>query len=123
MEAKLIFRSASILLALAFAIGLVMAGIRFGTDKSSPPWMPKLHGFAAIAALALLGFGWANLPFSRAASFGVLTTLFAAASGVVLNLGYRWKQRPLPEWLVFVHMSIAFVGFLAVGLVLLSMSN
>lgn len=123
MDATSIFRSASILLALAFAVGLVMAGIRFGTDKPSPPWMPKLHGFAAIAALALLGFGWTNLPFSRAASFGVLATLLAAASGVVLNLAYHWKQRPLPEWLVFVHMSIAFVGFLSVGMVLLSMSR
>jgi hypothetical protein len=122
LEAQLIFRSATILLGVAFALGLVMAGIRFGTDKASPPWMPKVHGYAAVAALALLGFGWAHLPLTRAASFGVLAILAAAATGVFLNLGYRWKQRPLPEWLVFVHMSIAFVGFLAVGMVLLSMS-
>jgi hypothetical protein len=122
LDARIIFRTATTLLALAFALGLVLAGIRFGTDKPSPPWMPKLHGFAAIAALALLGCGWAYLPFSRAASFGTLATLAAAASGVVLNLGYRWKQRPLPEGLVFVHMSIAFIAILAVGMVLLSMS-
>jgi hypothetical protein len=36
LEAKLIFRVATALLSIAFASGLVMAGIRFATDKQSP---------------------------------------------------------------------------------------
>jgi hypothetical protein len=121
LEASLIFRAATTLLAIAFATGLAMAVVRFAGDRQSPPWLPKLHGFAAVAALALLVFGWLNLPIPKAASFGLLTLLVAAMFGVALNLGYHWRQKPLPEGLVFAHMSIAFVGFLVVGMVLLSL--
>jgi hypothetical protein len=116
----LILRAAMPLLALAFFSGLVMAGIRFATDRQSPPWLAKLHGYAAIAALALLSYGWASLALSQAASFGVLALVIAAVGGVVLNLHYHWKQRPLPEWLVFAHMSVAFIGTLFVGMAALS---
>jgi len=121
LEARLIFRAATVLLAIAFVTGLAMAVVRFGSDKHSPPWLAKLHGFSAVSALALLAFGWANLQVSKAAAFGLVTLLVAAAAGVALNLGYHWRQKPLPEWLVFAHMSIAFVGFLVVGMVLLSL--
>jgi hypothetical protein len=122
LEAKLIFRAATWLLAVAFVSGLAMALIRFGTEKPSPPWVAKLHGLAAAAALSLLIFGWANVGVPRAGLFGLLTLLLAAAGGLFLNLGYHWRQKPLPEWLVFAHMSIAFIGFLVVGAVTLSLS-
>jgi len=48
--------------------------------------------------------------------------LAAAASGVVLNLGYHWRNKPLPQWLVFAHMSIAFIGFVMVGLLALTLT-
>jgi hypothetical protein len=120
LGATLIFPAATTLLAIAFVSGLVMAFIRFGSDRQAPSWMPKLHGFAAVAALSLLLFGWAHAEYSRAASSAVLLLLIAAAGGVFLNLNYHWKQVPLPEWLVFAHMSVAFVGFLMVFLVLIS---
>ena len=47
-------RAASACLGLAFASGLVLAGIRFASDRASPPWLAKLHGFAAAAGLGLL---------------------------------------------------------------------
>jgi hypothetical protein len=119
LEAKLIFRAATLLLTIAFFSGLVMAGIRFGSDRQSPPWLAKLHGFAAVAALSLLVFGWLNTTFSNTAAFGLITLLLAAAAGLLLNLGYHWKQKPLPEGLVFVHMSVAFVGFLVIFIVML----
>lgn len=122
MDASLIFRSATTLLAIAFVSGLAMAIVRFGSDKQSPPWLAKLHGFAAVAALTLLVFGWANRQAPKAAAFGLGTLLVAAATGVVLNLGYHWRQKALPEALVFAHMSIAFIGFLVVAMVLLSLS-
>ena len=99
-----------------------MAIIRFATDRPSPPWVAKLHGFAAAGAISLLVFGWANVSFSRPGFYGLITLLVAAAAGLLLNLGYHWKQKPLPEWLVFVHMSVAFMGFLLIGVVTLSLA-
>ena len=123
LEAKLIFRAASLLLALAFTSGLAMALIRFATDRPSPPWVAKVHGFAAAGALTLLIFGWAHAALPRAGLYGLLTLLVAAAGGLVLNLGYHWRQKPLPEWLVFAHLSVAFIGFVVVGVVGLSMTQ
>ena len=122
MELKLIFRAATSLLSVAFVSGLAMGLIRFATDRPSPPWLAKLHGFAAAGAISLLVFGWVNASFSRPGLYGLLTLLGAAAVGLLLNLGYHWKQKPLPEWLVFVHMSVAFIGFLLVGVVTLSLA-
>lgn len=107
------------LLSVALASGLVMAGYRFGADKAPPPWLTKLHGYAAVAALAVLMFSWTQAAPSRAAVMGVVCLLLAAALGLVLNLAYHWRQRALPEGLVFVHMSIAFLGWLMVFLTLL----
>ena len=107
---------------MAFVSGLAMAIIRFATDRPSPPWVAKLHGFAAAGAISLLVFGWANVSFSRPGFYGLITLLVAAAAGLLLNLGYHWKQKPLPEWLVFVHMSVAFMGFLLIGVVTLSLA-
>jgi hypothetical protein len=122
LDAKLIFRAATWLLSVAFASGLAMAFIRFGTDRPSPPWVAKLHGFAAASAMSLLIFGWFNFAFSGPGLYGVLTLLVAAAMGLFLNLGYHWKRKPLPEWLVFAHLSVAFVGFLLVGAVSLALA-
>ena len=122
MQAVLIFRPATWLLALTFATGLAMAIVRFGSDRASPPWLAKVHGLAAAGAISLLVFGWANLSFPGVGLYGLLTLLVAAAAGLALNLAYHWRGRPLPEWLVFVHMSIAFVGFLLIGLGTLSLT-
>ncbi|MDE2161508.1 MAG: hypothetical protein KGJ30_21585, partial [Burkholderiales bacterium] len=82
----------------------------------------KLHGYAAVAALSILVLEASHTALPRGGWFGLIALLLAAAGGVVLNLGYHWKLKPLPEWLVFVHMSIAFIGFLAIGLVTLSLT-
>jgi hypothetical protein len=123
LEAKLIFRVATWLLSVAFVSGLALAFVRFASDRPSPPWVAKLHGFAAVGAVTLLVFGWTNAAFPRAGAYGLATLLVAAAGGLFLNLGYHWKHQPLPEWLVFAHMSVAFVGFLVVGAVTLSLAH
>jgi hypothetical protein len=122
LEAKLVFRAATGLLALAFVSGLALALVRFATDRASPPWVAKLHGFAAAAALTLLAFGWANGAFPSAGPYGLLPLLVAAGGGLFLSLGYHSQNKRLPEWLVFAHMSVASIGFLIVGLVTLSLS-
>ena len=122
LEIKLIFQAATWLLVIAFLSGLAMAGIRFASDKPSPPWLAKLHGFAAVSAISLLTFCWATIGLGRAGTYGLLILLIAAASGIVLNLAFHWLHKPLPEWLVFAHMCAAFLGFLIVGLVGISLS-
>ena len=114
-----LWRAAIALLSVVFASGLVMAFYRFGTDLESPPWLAKLHGYAAIAALGLLLVSWTLVQPSRAGIFGILALLLAAAGGVVLNLVFHWRHKPLPEGLVFAHLSVAFVGFLVVFVSLL----
>jgi hypothetical protein len=54
MESAQILLTASVLLAVAAAGGLVMAGIRFMGDRSPPPALAMLHGFLAGAAVTLL---------------------------------------------------------------------
>lgn len=100
-----------------------MALVRFASDRRSPLWIAKSHGVAAASALSLLLFGWVNFSFPRAGLYGLVTLLVAAAGGLFLNLGYHWQKKALPEWLVFAHMSVAFVGFLGVGALTLSLAN
>ena len=119
----MVLGAATWLLSVAFVSGLAMAIIRYATDRPSPPLVAKLHGFAAMGAVTLLSLGWADVAFPRFGLYGLLTLLVAAAGGLFLNLGYHWKQKPLPEWLVFAHMSIAFVGFLLVGGATLSLAR
>jgi hypothetical protein len=45
------------------------------------------------------------------ALFALLLFLVAAAGGVVMNLGYQWKQRPLPVPLMVGHALLAIVAF------------
>ena len=82
MEPAQILLTASVLLAVAAAGGLVMAGIRFVGDRSPPAALAMLHGFLA-----------------------------AAGGGAILNLNYHWKQLPLPKWLVLAHAGAAVLGF------------
>lgn len=106
------FRAASALLAVAFLSGVVMMFIRFGSERRSPPWIVKLHGYAAASAIALLSFGWAQLSYTGPATFAWLTLVLAGLGGLTLNLGYHVRRLPLPEWLVFAHMAVASLGLL-----------
>jgi hypothetical protein len=96
--------------------------IRFASDRPSPPCIAKLHGMAATSAISLLVFGWFDVGFSRVGMYGLVALLVAAVGGLFLNLGFHWRRKPLPQWLVFAHMSIAFLGFLIVASVGLSLA-
>jgi peptidoglycan/LPS O-acetylase OafA/YrhL len=123
-DLSITLRPATACLGLAFASGLVLAGIRFASDRASPRWLAALHGLAAASALALLLAGLlsaAQRPSGVAWATALL--LAAAAGGLTLSLGYRRRQRPLPEGLVFAHMSVAFIGALMVGMAALTLSS
>ncbi len=112
MEPALILRTSTVLLAIAAVGGLVMAGIRFVTDRQPPAALAMLHGFLAGAAVTLLLYAAATVGLPKMAVWALVLFIAAAGGGVVLNLNYHWKQLPLPKWLIGVHASIAVAGFL-----------
>ena len=112
MEAALILRTATVLLAISALGGLVMAGIRFAGKPHPPIALAMLHGFLAAAAVTLLLYAAATVGLPSMAFTALVLFLIAAAGGVILNLNYHWKNVPLPKWLVVVHAIIAVLGFL-----------
>jgi hypothetical protein len=111
MQVAHILLTASVLLAVAAAGGLLMAGIRFVGDRSPPPALAMLHGFLAAAAITLLLYAAATVGLPMMALAALALFLAAAGGGAILNLNYHWKQLPLPKWLVLVHAGAAVLGF------------
>jgi hypothetical protein len=111
MEPASILWTSTILLVIAAAGGLVMAGIRFAGDRQPPASLAMLHGFLAAAALTLLLYAAATVGLPGMALAALVLLLVAAGGGVILNLNYHWKQLPLPKWLIVVHAIAAVVGF------------
>jgi hypothetical protein len=111
MEPAKILLTASVLLAVAAAGGLVMAGIRFVGGRSPPPALAMLHGFLAAAAVTLLLYAAATVGLPGMALVALALFLAAAGGGAILNLNYHWKQLPLPKWLVLTHAGAAVLGF------------
>ena len=110
MEAASVLLTSTILLALAAAGGLVMAGMRFVGDRSPPAALAMLHGFLAAAAVTLLLYAAATVGLPGMALLALAFFLAAAGGGAILNLNYHWKQLPLPKWLVVVHAGAAVAG-------------
>jgi len=111
MEPAQILLTATVLLAVAAAGGLVMAGIRFVGDRSPPAALAMLHGFLAAAAVTLLLYAAATVGLPRMALVALALFVAAAGGGAILNLNYHWKQLPLPKWLVLAHAGAAVLGF------------
>lgn len=111
MEPALILWTSTVLLAIAAAGGLVMAGIRFAGNRQPPAALAMLHGFLAAAAVTLLLYAAATVGLPGMALAALVLFLVAAGGGVILNLNYHWKQLPLPKWLVVVHAIAAVAGF------------
>jgi len=116
MDAQTMLKTAVILLALTGAGGLLAAGIRFSGRPHPPSWLAMMHGLLAGSGLTLLlyaGFT-AGMPQGAWAGLGVL--VLAALGGLVLNLGYHWKQLALPVWLVLVHAAAAVIGLVLLAI-------
>ena len=111
MEPASILWTSTVLLAVAAAGGLIMAGIRFAGNRQPPIALAMLHGFLAAAAVTLLLYAAATVGLPGMALAALVLFLVAAGGGVILNLNYHWKQLPLPKWLVVVHAAAAVVGF------------
>jgi hypothetical protein len=118
MEAQHMLRTAIVLLAITAAGGLLAAGIRFSGRPHPPSFVAMLHGLLAAAGLTLILYAAYTRVLPDGVWLGLCVLLVAALGGLVLNLGYHWKNRPLPIWLVIVHAALA-----AVGLVVLALSG
>jgi len=115
MDAISMVKAATCLFLLAALGGIVMAGIRFVGGRNPPVLIPYLHGLLAGAGLTLLLYAaWiGGLPGT--VKVAIVLLLVAAAGGSVLNLGYHWKQVPIPKGLTIGHILLALAG---VGLLL-----
>ena len=111
MEPALVWKTATVLLALGALGGLVMAGMRFAGQPHPPAWLAMLHGSVAAAALTLLIYAAATVGLPALALGALILFLIAGAGGAVLNLRYHWKMLALPKWLIVVHAGVAVLGF------------
>ena len=111
MEPALMMQTATGLLAVSAAGGLIMAAIRFSGKPHPPIALAMLHGFLAGAALTLLIYAYFTVGLPGMAQLALLLFLAAAAGGAFMNLNFHWKMLPLPKWLVLVHAGIAVCGF------------
>jgi len=120
MEPLRLLESATALLAIAALGGVVMAGIRFSGKDHPPTALAMLHGFLAAAGVTLLVYGAAFVGMPAPANGGTALLALAAVGGIVLNLEYHWKNRPLPKGLMVGHALVAVVGFLLVVVALIN---
>jgi hypothetical protein len=111
MEHASMLQTAVIVLTIAAAGGLVMAGIRFARKTNPPAWLSMLHGLLAAAGLTLILYAACTVGIPALATTGLVLLVLAAAGGAFLNLAFQWKQRLLPAAIVVVHASLAVIGF------------
>lgn len=112
MEPALMMQTATGLLAVSAAGGLIMAAIRFSGKPHPPIALAMLHGFLSAAALTLLIYAYFTTGLPGMAQLALLLFLAAAAGGAILNLNFHWKTLPLPKSLVLAHAGIAICGFI-----------
>ena len=119
MDVISMLRAAALLFALAAMGGLVMAGIRLGAGRNPPVWLAFAHGLLAAAGLTLMLYPALAVGVPARAGWAIALLVLAAAGGGLMNLGYHWRQLPVPKTLLFGHLLLAVAGFaLLLGVVL-----
>lgn len=111
MDPITMLQTSTVLFALTALGGIVMAAIRWMGKRNPPSWLAMAHGLLAGAGLTLLLYAGLVSNVPAGAWISALLFLVAAAGGVVLNLVYHLRDRPLPNWLMIVHAAIAVVAF------------
>jgi hypothetical protein len=112
MDAISMLRTAVILFALTAVLGVVMAGIRFARGANPPAWVSLVHGLLAGSALTLVLYAAFVVGVPASAKIGLGLLLAASAGGLVMNLGYHWKDRLDPASIVVLHALLAVAGFI-----------
>ena len=106
--------TATVLLVIAALGGMLMAGIRLAGKTNPPAWLAMAHGFLAAAPVVLLLYAACTVGLPTLALYGTVLFVIAALGGVTMNLGYHWKNLPLPLGLMIGHAVLAIIGFLLV---------
>ena len=109
MNADTMLKTATVLLFMAAAGGLLMALLRTRRTKM-PDWLAMGHGFIAAAGLTLLVYvacvaGLPTLIWAAIALF-----CLAGVGGVYLNLRFHTRDRPLPVAIIVGHAALAAAG-------------
>jgi len=100
MEPMLMLKVSAALFALSAAGGLVMASIRLMKKVNPPPWLAMLHGLMAASGLTLLAYATFTAIVPALALYALCLFGVAALGGLLLNLGYQWRNLPLPVGLM-----------------------
>ena len=116
MDVHTMLRTAVVLLAITAVGGLLMAGIRFSGRPHPPTIITMVHGLLAASGLTLLLYAAFTAGLPGSGWIGLVLILGAVLGGLMLNLGYHWKNLPLPIWLVMVHGAVAAVGLVVVAI-------
>lgn len=111
MEPMGMLQAAAGLFAVAAVGGVVMACIRLIGNRNPPVALSMLHGFLAAAGLTLLVYAALTTGLPGLALLALALFVLAAAGGAAMNLGYHWKQQPLPKGLLIGHAALAVVAF------------
>jgi uncharacterized membrane protein HdeD (DUF308 family) len=85
--------------------------MRFRGRPHPPSWLAMVHGLLAAAGLTLLVYAAVASDVPAAAVYAALLFVVAAIAGVVLNLVYHLRDRPLSKSLVIAHALIAVAAF------------
>ena len=104
-------QTATVLFLLTALGGLVMAAIRFKSGENPPAWIAMLHGLLAASGLTLLAYAVLTGPVPATATLALVLFVLAAVGGTVMSLGYKWRRRLIPKWLVGAHAVLASAGF------------
>ncbi len=110
MNQAAMLQTASILLLLTAAGGILMAARRLAQRANPPNWLAMAHGLLAGAGLTLLIYAAVAEGIPGGALVGLVLLIVAAGGGVVMNLAYHLKGQLLPKWLLHLHIALAVVG-------------
>lgn len=91
--------------------GVAMGWVRFSANRNPASWLAMTHGFLAAAGVTLLAYAVFVLHGPGLALVSLLLFLGASVGGVVLNLVYHLKDKPLPKSIVAIHGAVAVLGF------------
>ena len=89
MNSMMMLQTASTLLLLTAAGGLLMAFIRIVRKVNPPSWLAMAHGFLAASGLTLLAYAGLTDRIEGGALVGLVLLAVAAIGGVIMNLGFR----------------------------------